>query len=141
MAWITQEDVAAVYPAAGDANADQFAALIDHVEGLAEVEIGEQSAPIGRPLAAVMVQIVWRIYLAGDTDDNITQEAIGGYSYTRATIAGFGLTNAEKRQLMKAAGKSSLWVQPITRGEVAGSGLVEVTDGGDPIPYEEGTTT
>jgi len=117
MAWIDPTDVTDVYP-----SATVTADLVAHVQGLAEVEIGDQTEPVSSKLAAVMVQIVHRFSLAAAGDDNISQEALGPYSYTRATVSGLGLTKTEKRLLKKAAGQSTFWVQPITRS-AEGKGL------------------
>lgn len=122
MSWITFEDLTAVYPAVASEDTDEIEALIAHVQGLATIEIGAQTEPVGVGLTAAMVQIVHRFYLASGDDVNISQETLGNYSYTRAQISGLGLTNAEKKLLKKAAGQSGFWVQPITRSE-DGEGL------------------
>jgi hypothetical protein len=121
MAWITPHQVGAVLHTdlSGDPWIDD---LIEHVEGLCEVEIGEQDEPISRRLAAVVTQIaarMWRAAVAAEGNpEGISQETIGAYSYSQSTIAALGLTNAEKDSLRKAVGRTGLWVQPTTRGPV-----------------------
>jgi hypothetical protein len=117
MAWIEVADVTAVYP-----TPEPSEALIYHVQALAEIEIGEQDEPVSNGIKAVMVQIVHRFALAGLTDDNIQQETIGGYSYTRSAVAGLGFTNAEKRALRKAAGIGDLSTVDFTRGDLETNG-------------------
>lgn len=122
MAWITQADVAAVYPAV--TGADDFDALIDHVQALAEIEIGTQTEPVTSKLKAVTVDITyraWRARKAGELNPaGYQSEAIDEYSYQLpqgpVLEAGFGLTNREITRLRKAVGETGLWVQPTTRG-------------------------
>ena len=71
MAWIEPADIVAVFPT--DASTE---GLIAHVQALAEVVIGEQTEPVTSQLAAVMVQITHRFYLATDADGNIVQETL-----------------------------------------------------------------
>ena len=129
MAWIEPADIVAVFPT--DASTE---GLIAHVQALAEVVIGEQTEPVTSQLAAVMVQITHRFYLATDADGNIVQETLGPHSYTRSSTSGFGLTNAERALLKQAIGESVLWVQPFTRGplETANTPFAPV----DPAAFE-----
>jgi len=140
VAWITPADITDVYPSDGSTEG-----LIDHVQALAEIEIGTQDTPTGQ-LQAVMVQITHRFYLASTGDENIVQETLGPHSYTRAQISGLGLTKAEKALLKKAVGETQFWVQPLSRGdrlETAGiggrhdepGGFIDDATGGDPIPW------
>lgn len=143
MPWIEPDDVTAVFPTDAPTQG-----LIDHVEGLAENEIGSQTEPVSNKLKAVMVQIVHRFSLASNDDDNIRQESIGSYSYTKAMQSGLGLTEREINKLHKAVGKTRLWTQPISRGDrlevpydpdgrttMVDADFVDDTSGGDPIPW------
>lgn len=116
--WIATTDVTDVYP-----DTDVTDGLIGHVQGLAEIEIGEQDEPVSTGLAAAMVQIVHRFALAASDDDNISQETLSSYSYTRTSLSGLGLTRAEKKLLRKAAGINGTWVQPISVASTEGAGL------------------
>ena len=112
MTWIDPSDVQAVYP-----DSDPSVALISHIQGLAEISIGEQGT-VSAGLKAVMVDMVRRFELATTTDTNLSQETIGGYSYSIRSQPGAGLTNHEKRRLRSAVGRGGFQIQPTTRGEV-----------------------
>lgn len=127
MAWIEPEAISNLLGDTFDEGLTDF--VIDHAQALAEIEIGEQDTPTSR-VKAVMVGIVIRMLRsfeeARTNPSGITQEALGAYSYSVSSVAGLGLTNAEKRQLRKAAGLSQLGVVRITRGglETAGPPVV-----------------
>lgn len=126
--------------------------LIAHAQGLAEIEVGTQDTP-SSGLKAILAQIVARMWQAGQSA-NMNPAALQGdvagpfsYQNPNAGAAGLGLTNREKNDLRKAAGKSGLWVQPLTRGPGLEIGrfrsgrpipdpdeLVDVV-GGEPVPY------
>lgn len=110
--WITPADIAAAYPAASDVTPG----FIAHIQGLAEVVTGTQEAPISNRLKSVFVEIVHRRSLA--SNDDISQESIGSYSYTRNVAPGQGLTDRERKDLKRAIGKRSLTVIPTTRGRL-----------------------
>lgn len=112
MAWITPADVEAVYQ-----DAHPSVALCQHVQGLAEITIGQREE-VSAGLKAVMVDMVRRFELASSTDTNLSQETIGGYSYSIRSQPGAGLTNHEKRRLRSAVGLGGFQIQPTTRGEV-----------------------
>lgn len=130
MAWI--EPAAVELLLRTDLSEDPYIeGFIDHVQGLAEIEVGTQDEP-SAGLQAVFAEIVARKYQASlDAVTNptgVSQESIGGYSWSRFTAVGMGLTDAEKKALRKAAGISGIWVQPITRGDqLETAGLVDVT--------------
>jgi hypothetical protein len=107
MVWITPADVTAVY-----ASDDPTTAFVDHVQALAEIEIGTIASPTTK-LKAVMVEIVHRMWAAINDDPNVTQEQLGSWSSSRRS--GLSLTNAEKRLLRKAVGRTGLYVQGTTR--------------------------
>lgn len=116
MAWIESSAVAVLLQT--DLDDDTYVdALIDHAQALAEMEVGAQDDP-GAGLCATLAQIVARMWQAGqnarvnpaafsmDTAGPFTQQT------QQPGVAGLGLTNLEKKQLRKAAGVGSLWVQP-----------------------------
>jgi hypothetical protein len=150
VAWITDFDVAALLQTdlSGDNYIDQ---LIVHAQGLAEVEIGTQSSP-SQGIKSVLAQIVARMWQAGQSAKinpaALAQQEAGPFRFENpnAGAAGLGLTNREKALLRKAAGKSDLYVQPTTRGDVletppssedraATEQLVDDASGGDPIVW------
>ena len=157
MAWINPHTIEAIIQT--DLVTDPYIDhLITHVQGLCELEIGEQTEPVSNKLAAVFSQIVARFWRAGKAASTSPQgyqsERVDDYQYEYpsqgAMLAGFGLTNAETKRLKKAAGQTQLWVQPISRGdglETAGPGttgqhpnppaaaFLEDAAGGDPILY------
>lgn len=50
--------------------------------------------------------------------DGFSAESAGDYSYQRTNVEpGVYLTDAERRIVRKALGRSSLWTQPVTRGD------------------------
>jgi hypothetical protein len=142
MAWIAPADVTAVYPS--DAPTKGF---LDHLQTLAEIEVGTQEAPIKACLKALLVDISHRLAPTIDDDDpNVTQTSLGSWSQSRK--GGLGLTDREIAKLKKCAGLSSLHVQPTTRSagglethgrlgrDPADTVFVDDASGGDPIPWE-----
>lgn len=127
MAWITPEEVTAVFPDLATEDTDYIQALIDQVQGLAEVIIGAQATP-SAGLKATMNQIVvrfWRGNKAATANPSGHQsESVEDYSYSDPTggsfsqASGLGLTDREKKALRSAVGRTGLWVQPTTRGNV-----------------------
>lgn len=121
MAWLTPEDVEAVYPAA-----DLTQPQLDHIQGLAEGCIGPQEEPIAARLKAVMVDIAfrfWRGLQAASTNvEGYQAERTPEYGYEYPVggpiLSGFGLTDRECEALRKAVGAAGLWVQPVSRGVV-----------------------
>jgi len=129
-AWIAPARIATLLRAELDTD-EYMAEFIDHVQGLAEVEVGEQDEP-SAGLKSVFAEIVARKYQATlDAETNptgVSQESIGGYSWSRHSMVGLLLTDNEKKALRKAAGVSGMWVQPFTRGDrLETAGLVDVT--------------
>lgn len=126
MTWINRIDVAVVLQR--DLDDDPWIDdLILQVQGLCEIEIGEQEEPVPRPLAALVTQITARHYRAGvgaaANPAGFQTESIEDYTYTVPTgahiEAGLGLTKREKADLRRAVGRGTgLWVQPTTRGPV-----------------------
>lgn len=154
MAWITPSRVATILRIELDTD-EYMAELIDHVQGLAEDIIGIQDLDTldagtaadqskARRIRSTFAEIVARKYQASlDAEANptgATQESLGGYSYTRSNLVGFGLTEDEEKRLRRAAGISGLWVQPTTR-DGSGTGVEDDqlldTDivGSDPVLY------
>lgn len=118
MAWIEPEAISDLIGDTFDEGLIDF--TIDHAQALAEIEVGEQEVPLPRGLKAVLTQIVIRMLRsfeeARTNPTGLTQESLGSYSYSISTVAGLGLTNAEKKLLRKAAGLSGIGVLRITRG-------------------------
>lgn len=123
--WITPDDVTDVYPAAIISQG-----FIDHVQALAEIVVGTQETP-GTKLKAVMVQIAHRLALA--PDDNVQQETLGSYSYSRAP-GGLGLTKHEKKLLRSAVGKFGLAALSMTRGDVETPGFTDLLE--EPVGHD-----
>lgn len=118
MAWVTHEEVLAVYPETADEDADRFAALIDHVQALAEVAVGTQATPSAR-LKAVFTDVVYRKWLAiTQNPDGVQSELLGSYQYMQPNAPGLGLTKHDRKNLKAAVGRIGVWVQPVHRGEV-----------------------
>ena len=111
MAWISTDDIAAVYPAA-----DVTPGFIAHMQALAEGCTGTQTEPIGSQLKAVFVELVYRRSLA--SDDNVASETLGPFSQTRSVQAGQGITNRECRTLKRAVGKSTVGVLKVGAGNL-----------------------
>jgi hypothetical protein len=139
-AWIAPARIATLLRTELDAD-EYMVEFIAHVQGLAEVEVGPQEVPVSAGLASTFAEIVTRKYQATlDAETNptgVSQESIGGYSWSRYSVVGMMLTDAEKKALRKAAGVSGMWVQPITRGDrLETAGLVDVTyPGGLPVEW------
>lgn len=96
--------------------------LIEHAQGLAEIEVGKQTAP-SAGLKSVLAQIVARMWRAGQSAQvnpaGVQSETAGPFTYQdpNARSAGLGLTDREKKALRKAAGVSGLYVQPTIRAD------------------------
>jgi hypothetical protein len=158
MAWITSAQVSVVLQT--DLSADTWIDdLIDHVQGLAEVEIGTQTEPVGLGLQSVFAQIVARMWRAGkaaaSNPSGYQSEQIDDYRYATPVggapiVAGLALTKTERAALKKAVGQSQFWVQPTMQNaglETAGPGtrgqhpnpppaaLVDDAAGGDQINW------
>jgi len=139
MPWITIDPVEAVLQT--DLSADSYILeLIDHAQGLAEIEVGAQATP-NAGLKSILTQIVARMWQAGQSAKmnpaGLQSETTGPFTFqnVNAGVAGLGLTNREKAQLRKAAGLTGIWVQPTSRGdhlETAPS-HDELEDATDPI--------
>lgn len=129
MPWITYEDVEPIIQT-GLSDDPYIEGLIDHVQGLAESVIGDQgSGPLDPgPLASVFAEIVARRWRGGKAASSnpagYQSESVEDYSYSVPTgshlagNAGLGLTKAERKDLKAAVGRTGLWVQPTTRGNV-----------------------
>jgi hypothetical protein len=112
--WITPADVEAVYP-----GEDITPGFIEHMQALAEVVIGTQTLPISTGLKATFIEMVYRKSRTTATNaDGLTQEAMGGYSYSVAGQPGLGYTRDERRRLRGAAGRSGPQILPTHRDEV-----------------------
>lgn len=140
MSWITIRQVETVLQT--DLDADPYISdLIDHAQGLAEVEVGAQATPSNK-LKSVLAQIVARMWQAGQSAKQnpagVGMEVAGPFTvqHTNAGVAGLGLTDREKKLLRQAVGKSGLWVQPTYRDndlETAGRYNDPLEDTTDPI--------
>jgi len=133
MAWIDGEAVAVLLQTELDDD-EYVPALIDHAQALAEIEIGEQTAPSAK-LRAVLAQIVARMWQAGRNAQlnpaALTQDVAGPFSFQAGQVAGaagLGLTNREKALLRKAVGRGDLYVQPLSRGPAVELGRVQVDE-------------
>lgn len=135
MAWITSDAVETLLQTdlSSDAYIDD---LIDHAQGLAEIEVGEQTEPVSAGLQAVLAQIVARMWRAGRgaqaNPAGVSMEQTGPFmmQFPQPGAAGLGLTKAEVRLLRKAAGMLSVGVLPTTRGDLETPHVVDpyVTD-------------
>lgn len=121
MAWINKSAVAVLLQT--DLDEDPFIdALIDHAQGLAEIEVGEQDDP-STGLQSALAQIVARMWQAGQSAKvnpaGLQGQMAGPFNVQNPNggAAGLGLTNREKALLRKAAGKTGLWVQPTSRAD------------------------
>lgn len=137
MAWIEPEAITDLLGDTFDGGLVDF--TIDHVQALAEIEVGEQVEPVSRGLKAATTQIVIRMLRsfeeARTNPSGVTQESLGNWSQSVTVVAGLGLTNAEKKLLRKAAGKLPVGVLQISRGDnLETAGFVEAV-GGEPIPW------
>lgn len=138
MPWIDAERVATLLRT--DLGSDTYVnGLITHAQALAENEIGAQSQPdqadyettadfdkaVTRwaALQALLAQITARMWQSGESaainPAGFQSDTAGPFTIQdpRAGTAGLGLTDREIKALRKAAGTSSLWVQPTSRGE------------------------
>lgn len=121
--WVDPMEVA-VLVGMGRVNDPNIATIIVHVEGLCELEIGEQELPLSRALRSVVAEIAVRLWRASRAaamnPEGVTQGNLGpaGFSQPSAESTGLGLTDREKDALRQAVGKSSLWVLSTTRGPV-----------------------
>lgn len=116
MAWITSANVEAILQT--DLSVDTWIdGLIDHCQALAEAIIGEQDTP-NSATKAVLSQIVARMWRGGkqasSNPEGFQSASIAEeFSYTVPTgahiDAGLGLTNREKKELRRAAGKQPVW--------------------------------
>lgn len=139
MAWITFDQVEVLLQQNLDHD-PYVIGLIDHAQGLAEVEIGEQEEPVSRRLQSVLANVVARMWQSGQSAQinpaGLQSETTGPHTIQdpRAGTAGLGLTDREKDQLRKAVGRTGLWVQPTTRGPLeTAPGFRPVEDPTDPI--------
>lgn len=122
MAWIT---FAAVEPLLDrDLSADdRIEDLIAHAQAKAEIEIGAQTEPVNAGLQAVLAEIVARFWQKSQSAKinpaALQSDTAGPFTIQdpNAGTVGLGLTNREKQELRQAAGKSSFWVQPTSRGD------------------------
>lgn len=113
-AWIAPADLEAVYP-----GEDVSVGFIAHIQALAETVIGTQTVPVTTGLKAEMVELVYRKHRVTNAQaDGLTQEAIGGYSYSIAGQNGLGLSNREKRNLRAAVGRSGPFIMQTHRDVV-----------------------
>lgn len=120
--WITVRQVASLLQT--DLDADPYIDdLLTHVQGLAEAEIGVQDTPTAG-LQSVVAQITARMWQAGQSAKinpaALQSDTTGPFTFqdTNAGAAGLGLTNRERAALKKAVGRSGIWVQPTTRGDI-----------------------
>lgn len=123
MAWITSAQVGALLQT--DLSDDDYIDdLITHAEGLAELEVGEQTEPVSAALQSVLSQIVARMWQAGRNAQanpgGFAMEQTGPFAIQspNAGTAGLGLTNREIKALRKAAGLLSIGILPTTRGDL-----------------------
>lgn len=132
MAWITPEDVEAVYPFATTLTETQCA----HIQGLCEAVIGHQDEPVTNRVKAVVVDIAvrfWRgVQGATASPAGYQSERIDDYQYDYPAagpiLTGFGLTQLEKKSLRRAARIPEVGVMKLTRGPLETSGV-------DNLPY------
>lgn len=139
MSWITERQVSTLLQTdlSDDPHID---GLIAHVQGLAEVEIGEQATP-SAGVQSITAQIVARMWQAGQSAKinpaALQSDTVGPFTIQdpNAGAAGLGLTNREKASLKKAVGKTGIWVQPTTRGDIETPPIHEdaLVDALDPI--------
>lgn len=123
MAWITPVDVEPIIrqDLSGDSYID---GLITHAQGLAEVEVGEQAEPVSSGLAAILTQVVARMWQDSKSAEvnpaGLAMEVSGPFTIQDTTpgVAGLGLTNREIKALRKAAGLRNIGVLSTTRGNV-----------------------
>lgn len=122
MAWIDSSEVEAILRR--DLADDQWIDdLIDHAQGLAETEIGEQAAPSNR-LRSQFAAIVARMWQDGESarinPAGLAMEVTGPFTIQDGSpgTAGLGLTNREKAALRRAVGKKSIGVLQTTRGDL-----------------------
>jgi len=122
MAWITPSDVEPVLRT--ELTSDVFIdGLIDHAQGLAEVEIGEQDPP-SNAVKAVLAQIVARMWQDGESarvnPAGFAMETTGPFTLQDTTpgTAGLGLTNRERQSLKRAVGQMQISVLSTTRGDL-----------------------
>lgn len=121
MAWITSEEIEAVYP-----SADLTSAQIAHLQGLAEGCTGPQEEPVSARLKAALIEVAYRFWrgqqAAAVSPEGYQAERTPEYGYEHPAggpvMSGFGLTDRECKALRTAAGVSSMWVQRVSRGEV-----------------------
>jgi hypothetical protein len=136
MAWITKHQVEPVLRT--ELLTDQWIdGLIDHAQGLAEVEIGTQEEP-SAGIQAILAQVVARMWQDGESarvnPAGFAQETTGpfGFQDTSPGTAGLGLTNREKGALRRAAGLRVIGTLPTTRGDLETAAVV-----GDPAWWPE----
>lgn len=114
MAWITPADITAVY-----SDASVTTAFIAHVQSLAEVCIGAQTEPVSAQLKATFIDIAYRKSRDVATNpDGVTQTQLGAFMEATPGAPGLGLTKTDCKNLKRAIGRTGLWVQPTTRGDV-----------------------
>lgn len=73
--------------------------------------------------------------------DGVTGENAGSYGFTQANASpDVYLTKAEQGAVRKAAGKSGMWSQPMTRGGPDVTTWVDVTGTDEPLPVDMPTS-
>ena len=132
MAWITPNDVEAVYPFADDLTQPQC----DHIQGLCESVVGFQEEPVSPKLKAVVTDIAvrwWRgVQSAATNPAGFESEQIDDYSYKHPAagpiLTGFGLMKSEKAALRRAIGIPTFSVVRLSRGPLETAGIDNLPD-------------
>lgn len=103
--------------------ATRVVALLDDASALVRDEAGLTWIDPDTDLLTVVPGSIRAVVLraaerAVRNPDGFSAESAGDYSYQRTNVEpGVYLTDAERRIVRKAVGRSSLWTQPVTRGD------------------------
>lgn len=100
----------------------QALALLDDASALVRDEAGrtwlDDSGALTEVPASIRAVVLRAAERAVRNPDGFRSESAGDYSYQRAeTESGVFLTDAERRRIRQAIGRSGLWTQPVTRGD------------------------
>lgn len=114
---------------------DDASALVRDVAGKTWIdpETGERQ-PVPGSIRWVVLRAAER---AVRNPDGFSSESAGDYSYQRTGVEpGIYLTEGEEKAIRRAIGKTRLWTQPTTRGELWTTVWYHDSFGLEPLPLD-----